>query len=484
MCAFCLSWLSFGVLLYFIIAVSGASTVAAVAVGFVLPPLPICLPIALLPRVSHFLLGFYFGFLCWLGFHTLFPDALTQSSPAGLYLLLALPSLACAVVSTLYLRAYSFLLLTPPIAAFLFFQGIVTFTHSGWAVLPALDDDSSCDWICFVAFSGGIVVAVTGVLLQASLWTSFIDQGAVEVEGEEKAGVGPSAAVKPAVAALPSEVALTEVEDGSGSVNSRSRGVAAAPVHLAVDAAPELSENEGGHFVLLPSSPVSAQHVVVVHDAPPVPPASFPTAPSELPTHPLASAAAAELVAASLPSARVYSTAPEMAVGAGARDEEEDDAAGEVKRREDGRRPFGTHVSVNDGGEGSAVIYNYDDTGLRYTQTRSISRPLRGTASNAMRTGQLGDSSGTLRPMYNTLPSRGAGGGAAAVTSYSTLSGLEPAQLIIHEVESRTGSREDERPVRPQSTVTAATAHANGGGELHPPVSTLAASRAAARSRP
>ena len=141
--SFLTAWLSFGVLLYFLQAVEGVGQTLSLCLAFLLPPPLLAAPLALLPLpVSSSLWGAYVAFVCWLGFHSLYPDALS-SSPAGLYLLLALPSAAFAIVAAAFSRV-ALVVCAPVVGVFLLYQGLTTFIHQPWPLLFALDQQPTC----------------------------------------------------------------------------------------------------------------------------------------------------------------------------------------------------------------------------------------------------------------------------------------------------------------------------------------------------
>lgn len=144
---------------------------AGLIAGFV-GGLVIAFPITFVPYVALFVCGAIVGFIFWLGFHTLWPTAVTDQSTAGLYVLLGVPSLFFAAVAVTF-REYGYIFTFPIIGTFFFYQGLTTFIHARWPVFYVPYGGTTCDNTCYYAFIGAFMGAAFGIILQLA-WTGNV----------------------------------------------------------------------------------------------------------------------------------------------------------------------------------------------------------------------------------------------------------------------------------------------------------------------
>ena len=483
--SFCMAWLCLGALLYFIVAVSGGSLTAALVVGFVVPVVALAPPIALLPPLARCLLAVLVCFICWLGFHTIFPHALS-SSPVGLYLLLALPAVVFAVVGVVLGPVVTFVVGCPIVGVFLAYQGVAAFIHQPWLVLFALDQQSTrltCDEVdhCYEAFAVAVVAAAAGIAWQAFLASRLLNKDAdptAVLSGKlaipmqmATLGTAPAASFSagtPAAAAAPG---------GAASAGNTAVASAVVPLYSLGEVTGLSDGHAAGVVVSLAASsiPVAAvQHIVVV-DAP-APPLSYPTAPVPmLLPHPPSSDGLHHYGYGGLftapPGGQRWGTEPMAGSRAGAggdaksahsgegEDEEEDEGGGQLPPAEEGGRRWGSHVSV--GSKRGATpqppvwmaVYDYEqpeEDQLRATASREELRshgsdrfasPVRGDSRGSEADGSdaavdaaadlINDDGGApSRSMYDTMHEA-----AGFNVTYSATLTDEPMQLTVHEPE-------------------------------------------------
>ena len=381
--SFFTAWLSFGVLLYFLQAVEGVGQTLSLCLAALLPPPLLAAPIALLPLpVSSSLWGAYVGFVCWLGFHTLYPDALA-SSPAGLYLLLALPSAAFGAVAAAFSR-HALVVCTPVVGVFLLYQGLTTFIHQPWPLLFALDQQPTCQHstACYVGFAVALLAAAVGVAWQFA-WTAMQAKRADAALGTTQSKG----------ASIPlSAATLAAVVGGGGAVAASATDSTVVPLHSAEQTldvemvSRSTFPGSDAVVVLIPSSPSARGQHVLVEDAPSVPAMAYPTAPvplllphashahSRRPSHPPTTAAAAAVMGPARWGTEPVMGGGETAGGAevaslGCDEDEETGGSAET-----GGRRWGSHVSVgsrqrsHDGETLTSpvpqpwvAVYSYDD---------------------------------------------------------------------------------------------------------------------------
>ena len=449
------AWLCLGVLTYYVMAVEGKDSAESLPVAFLLPLL-LAAAVAWLRPLARFLLGALVAFICWLGFHTLFPDAL-RSSPAGLYVLLAVPAALFGAAAVLA-APVAFIAGTPVVGVFLVYQGVTTFLHEPWPVLQALyaeEGDGTCGdaRTCYIAFAVALVAAATGVALQSV-------QAARAVGDAE-----PTAPPSSDKYAIPM-VALRSPTPAAAACASTDSTV--VPLHTA-DATEPVSVDRA-HVVLLPPSPDSreAQHIVV-EDAPTLMLVAYPTAPVAFPPlrHP-----APESHVPPLPVLGVGTAVAGQRWGTepvGIRDRRPGNAADEDEElrmpdTEEVRR-WGSHVSVGSKAPQTPhTLWRFD-----YEQPDEVRPPFsaqphsagdartQSSSDSGQRTSVLavltqemaaeddignvsGSTGGPRRPMYHTLtPQR-----ASSMSYNATLSSYaEPVQLVVHEAERSANDGEE-----------------------------------------
>jgi len=122
-------------------------------------------------KIAVFLLGCCCGFICWLGFRTLFPNAITNE--AGLYILLVFAIIAVGIIALIF-ENFVLVVLTAIVGSFLFSQGLDHWTQTNFNVFGALHGDDTCNvGGCFGIALGFLILAVVGVIVQEK-WTKGI----------------------------------------------------------------------------------------------------------------------------------------------------------------------------------------------------------------------------------------------------------------------------------------------------------------------
>ena len=495
--SFCIAWLCGGVLLYFVLSVCGVPTAVSVAVAFVVPLVALAPPIGLLPPLARSLLAALVCFICWLGFHTAFPSALS-SNPVGLYLLLALPAAVFAAVGLAVGTAVTFVVCCPIVGVFLMYQGVTTFIHEQWPLLYALDQRPTCQDAsrCYIAFAVALLAAAAGVALQAFLTSSQLRRAAADAAGDGVDGDGKE--LEPtAVLSGKFAIPMTVLGGGSASgVTAAGVGGAAAggagvdsavvPLYSLADIHELPEDGHAAVVVTISPSPVSSagQHVVVL-DAPPAVFLSYPTAPVPLLLpHPPSTAALQQLhlgLSPVPPGAQRWGTDP-LAGGRGSgaqakqpgqrgkEEAEEEEEEGHMPTAEEGGRRWGSHVSV-DSRRGATphtpawvavydsqtmrprdYVFDYeepDDDQLRATASQAaLAQPIRSDSGRSGADGDDGeqrveaadsviDGDGGRQPnaLYLTMQNP-----VAFNVRYSATLSEEPMQLTVHEADaSRSG---------------------------------------------
>jgi len=120
------------------------------------------------------LMGMAVGFIFWVGFHTLFPNAISNNG--GLYTLMVIAIIAGGVIAAIF-QHLTLSIFTSIIGAFFFSQGLDYFTDTNFNIFNAIHNQKTCDeGYCFAIALAFLIVAVVGFLVQEGitkrLWPS------------------------------------------------------------------------------------------------------------------------------------------------------------------------------------------------------------------------------------------------------------------------------------------------------------------------
>lgn len=158
--------------LFYIIYTQTQNALAAFLVGL-LVGLAVASLVCCLWKIAAFGIGGLAGFVCWLGFRTLFPNAI--GSDAGLYILLAICIIGVGLIAVFW-SDIILIIGTSIIGSFFISQGLNHWwvseeTKFDFNVFRALHGDGGCnEGQCYGVAAVWLVVAAVGILIQLK-WT-------------------------------------------------------------------------------------------------------------------------------------------------------------------------------------------------------------------------------------------------------------------------------------------------------------------------
>lgn len=158
--------------LFYIIYTQTGNALSAFLVGLLVGLAVACL-VCCLWKLAAFGIGGLAGFVCWLGFRTLFPNAI--GSEAGLYILLAICIIGVGIIAVFF-SDLVLIVGTSILGSFLVSQGLNHWwvsedTKFDFNVFRALHGNSQCDVSeCYGVAAVWLFLAAVGCLIQLK-WT-------------------------------------------------------------------------------------------------------------------------------------------------------------------------------------------------------------------------------------------------------------------------------------------------------------------------
>jgi len=173
-----------GGLVFYAVRAAGHSALDAFIAGLLVGLFVACVLLCLFV-FAIVLMGMATGFILWAGFHTLFPDAI--SNAGGLYTLMVIAIIAGGIVAGIF-QHLALAVFTSIIGSFFFSQGIDYYSHTDFNIFDAVHNERTCNvGYCFAVAFAFFVMAVLGLLVQEGftkrLWTGKDKQSCIPCSG-------------------------------------------------------------------------------------------------------------------------------------------------------------------------------------------------------------------------------------------------------------------------------------------------------------